>query len=53
MAKATDAQIKSVKEAIAAGKAPEAAVRINFGDAEPIQKADAEPKPADAKTDTK
>lgn len=34
---ANDAQIQQVKDAIAAGKSPEGAVRINFGDAEPIQ----------------
>ena len=53
MAKATETQIKQVKDAIADGSKPlPAGVRINFGDVEPIQKADADIK-ADAKPDGK
>lgn len=53
MAKATDAQIKSVKEALAAGKTPDVAVRINFGDPQPIQKADSDVQPSKPADDKK
>lgn len=53
MAKATDAQIKNTKDALATGGKLPDGVRINFGDPEPIQKAEADAKPADPKTEQK
>lgn len=42
MAKATETQIRNTKAAMAEGKPPPKGIRINFGDAEPIQKAEGE-----------
>lgn len=46
MAKATDTQVKDTKKALAEGGALPKGVRINFGDAEPIQKTGSGDKPA-------
>ena len=53
MAKATDMQIKNAKDALASGGKLPDGVRINFGDPEPIQKAEDDAKPSESKTDQK
>lgn len=47
MTKATDAQIKDTRKALASGGTLPKGVRINFGDSEPIQKADGDSEPND------
>lgn len=53
MAKATDAQIKNAKQAMASGSTLPKGVRVNFGDPEPIQKAGSDDKPSVSRPGTK